>query len=84
MLLGQPLLNGLVAGKAFRLIQTIFERLHGLGRDRLLAGLWPRLADVLDALQAAVLVERQPVGYGIAMHTEVARGGATAFGLAAF
>lgn len=83
LLLGQPLLNRLVAGKALRLGQTFFERLHRLWRNRLLPRLRSRLADVLKTLQTAVFVEGEPIGYRVAMNAEMTSSSAPAFGLAA-
>ena len=81
VLLGQPLLNVLVAAKALRLGKTVFQRLHHPRRNRRLAGLRSRIFDFLNFLDASFLVERKPIGNRMAMDIQLASGSASAFGL---
>ena len=85
VLLGQPLLNVLVAAKALRLGETVFQSFHYAGGDRLLTGLWSRIFDLLDLLDPSFFVELKPIGNRMAnrmaMDIQLASGSASAFGL---
>ena len=79
--LGQPLLNVLVAAKALRLGETVFQSFHYAGGDRLLSRLWSRIFDLLDLLDPSFFVELDPIGDRVAMDIQLASGSASAFGL---
>ena len=79
VLLGEPLLDVLVAAEAFRLGETVFQRLHHPRWNRLLTGLWPRIFDLLDLLDPSFFVELDPIGDRVAMDAQLASGSASAF-----
>jgi hypothetical protein len=85
VLLGQPLLDVLVAAKALRLGETVFQSFHYARRNRLLTGLWSRIFDLLDLLDPSFFVELKPIGNRMAnrmaMDIQLASGSASAFGL---
>ena len=84
MLLSEPSLDFLVAAKALRLGETVFQDLHYLRRNRLLAGLRSRIFDLLDLLDPSLFIEPDPIGNGMAMDAQLAGRTASAFGLSGF
>ena len=81
MLLREPSLNVLETTKALRLGKTVFQGLHHIRRNRLLAGVGAGLSNFLKPLKASLFVEFKPVGNGVAMDTQMAGRSALAFGL---
>ena len=79
VLLGQPLLNVLVAAKALRLGETVFQSFHYARRNRLLTGLWSRIFDLLNLLDAPFFVEGKPIGNRMAVDVQLASRPASAF-----
>jgi len=84
LLLSEPPLNFLVATEALRFGEALFKPLHDVGGNRLLAGLRPRILNLLDLLDSALLVKIDPVSDRVAMDAQLASGRASTFGLPSF